>query len=280
MMKLLVFYIFTSLITYAHVDALEILAIENIAGKSHWNFMSAVLRSLSDNGHNVTVFTPFIDGNRVNYTEVYVELPSIMLLDAVETLNTFGKPMVMVPLLMNMTRYYCNIIYGHRDMREILNSGKSNYDIVITEIASSECSGYVASKLDLPLIYVIPSPMVTYIERSLLGDVSNPATVSHLMAYHMVPRTFVQRLSNVVLWGFSLFVLIYKEMELKKIDEQTFDLVEPKKPSLVFMNSYYITDAPRPLPPSVIQIGGIHLNTPAKSIPNVSKLNWYKIIIH
>ncbi|XP_060853245.1 UDP-glucosyltransferase 2-like isoform X2 [Rhopalosiphum padi] len=267
-MKLLVFYIFTGLISYVPVDALEILAIENIAGKSHWNFLSAVLRSLSDNGHNVTVFTPFPDGNRVNYTEVYIELPSKISLDAVETLNTFGIPTVMIPLVMNMTRYFCNIVYELDDMREILNSGKSNYDIVITEIASSECSSYVASKLDLPLIYVIPSPMVTYIERTVLGDVSNPATVSHLMAYHAVPRTFAQRLSNVVLLGFSLFALIYKEMELKKIDEQPFDLVEPKKPSLVFMNTHYVTDAPRPLPPSVIQIGGIHLNTPAKSIPN------------
>lgn len=48
----------------------RILAIETFAGKSHWNFMSAVLRAMTDNGHNVTVFTPFVDGNRENYTEI------------------------------------------------------------------------------------------------------------------------------------------------------------------------------------------------------------------
>lgn len=48
----------------------RILAVQPIAAKSHWNFMSAVLRSLSGAGHPVTVFTPFPEGDRPNYTEV------------------------------------------------------------------------------------------------------------------------------------------------------------------------------------------------------------------
>ncbi|KAE9543336.1 hypothetical protein AGLY_003247 [Aphis glycines] len=56
-------------------------------------------------------------------------------------------------------------------------------------------------------------------------------------------------------------------MEMKKTDPQPYDLVKPKKPSLVFMNTHYITDAPRPLPANVIQVGGIHLKSP-NSIPN------------
>lgn len=266
-----VFCILTVSMTYASIDALQILAIESIAGKSHWNFMSAVLRSLTDIGHNVTVFTPFPDGNRDNYTEVFLDLPSKVEMDAEYTLNTFGKSTVMIPLLMNMTRSFCKIAYEQREMLEIVDSGKSaNYDIIFTEIAASECASHIASKLDLPLIYVIPSPMITYIEHTVFGDVSNPATVSHLFAHHAVPRTFAQRFVNVILLGFSLLMLKYKEMELKKIDSQPYDLVEPIKPSLVFMNTHYITEAPRPFPASFIQIGGIHLSEP-KGIPNVSK---------
>ncbi|CAH1737610.1 unnamed protein product [Aphis gossypii] len=267
-MKLLVYYILTVLIKYyAPVDALQILAIQNIAAKSHWNFMSAVLQSLSDNGHNVTVYTPFLAGNRANYTEVYLELPSRVGLEALESINSLGKATVIVPLGMNMTRYYCNIIHEQTELREILRSGKSNYDIIITELLSSECSSYVAFKLNLPLIYVIPSSMITYMEHAVLGDVSNPATVSHLLAHHAVPRTFVQRFTNVILLGFSLIALLYKEMELKKIDGQPYDLVKPIKPSLIYMNSDFITEGPRPMLPNVIQIGGIHLKTPS-NIPN------------
>ncbi|XP_025198643.1 UDP-glucuronosyltransferase 2B2-like isoform X1 [Melanaphis sacchari] len=265
--KLSVFYILTVSMTYTSVDALEILAIENICGKSHWNFVSAVLRTLSDNGHNVTVFTPFLDGNLFNYTEVYVDLPTKVSLDAVETLNTFGKTTIMVPFLMDLSRNSCSIIYEQKYMREILSSNKSKYDVIIAEITSSECSSYVASKLNLPLIYVIPSPMITYIEHIVFGDVSNPVTVPNLLAHRVVARTFAQRFSNVVLWGFSFLASILKEMELKKIDVQPFDLIKPTKPSLVFMNTHYITDASRPMPVNAIPIGGIHLKPP-KSIPN------------
>ncbi|KAF0721384.1 UDP-glucuronosyltransferase 2B17-like, partial [Aphis craccivora] len=242
-MKLFVYYILASLITYKSVNALQILAIEFIPARSHWNFMSAVLQSLSDNGHNVTVYTPFQAGNRSNYTEINLELPSMVGMDAMESLKMFAKPTDLITSVMNMTRHFCNIAHEQKDIRELLNSGKSNFDIIITETASSECSSYVASKINLPMIYLVPSPMLTHIEHSVFGDGPNPATVSHLVAYHAVPRTFAQRLSNFILLGTSLFALIYKEMELKKIDPQPYDLVKPKKPSLVFMNTHYITDA-------------------------------------
>lgn len=49
------------------------------------------------------------------------------------------------------------------------------------------------------------------------------------------------------------------------------DLIEPVKPSIVFLNTYYVTEAPRPFPPNVIQVGGIHLQPPEDDIiPAVS----------
>lgn len=41
-MKLFVYYILAGLITYKTVNALQILAIECIPARSHWNFMSAI----------------------------------------------------------------------------------------------------------------------------------------------------------------------------------------------------------------------------------------------
>lgn len=51
-------------------------------------------------------------------------------------------------------------------------------------------------------------------------------------------------------------------MEVKKIYPQPYDLVKPIKPSLVFMNTHYITDTLRPMTASVIQVGAVHLKTP------------------
>lgn len=273
--SLFTFCIYTFSLTREPVNALQILAIEYVPGKSHWNFMSAVLRALSDKGHNVTVFTPFPDGNGINYTEYDLsnDLPKKVAMDALETLKTFGEPTVMLPLLVNMTRNFCEFTHKNRHMQNILNNAKSNYDIVFAEVSSSECSSYVAAKLNLPLIYVIPSPMITNIEHLLTGHVPNPATVSHLMAHYSIPKTFTQRLINFVFLAFSVFVRRKKETELKKTDPQPYDSIEPLQSSLVFINTHYITDAPRPMPPNVIQVGGIHLQTSKNDVPGVSEIS-------
>lgn len=72
----------------------SILAIETIAGKSHWNFFSSVLRSLWDKGHNVTVFTPITEGNRENYTEIDTsgDLPKKRGIGLEDMLEVLGDP--------------------------------------------------------------------------------------------------------------------------------------------------------------------------------------------
>lgn len=264
---------------FVAADALRILAIENIPGKSHWNFMSAVLRALTDAGHDVTAFTPFPDGDRDRYTEVDISshLPMKMGKKAMESITTFGDLQFILPLIVNMTRDFCRIIYNTPRMRDILqrrsNDRPANrFDVVITEITTSECASYVAATLGVPMIYVIPSPMITHMERTIFGHSVNPATVSHLMARHAVPSTFARRFANVVLFVYSAFVVARKDEELRSTDPQPYDLVKPLKPSVVFTNTHYITEAARPMPPSVVEVGGIHLQTP-KSIPAVSTTN-------
>lgn len=65
---LIAFSAFSTLIQWTPVDAANILAVETIPGKSHWNVMRSVLRALTERGHTVTVFTPFVDGDRDGYT--------------------------------------------------------------------------------------------------------------------------------------------------------------------------------------------------------------------
>jgi len=106
-------------------------------------------------------------------------------------------------------------------------------------------------------------------ERSVLGHYPNPAVVSHVLADHSVPRTAVERFKNTMLLFFTTVLLQFKGWLASIVDKQPFDLIEPVKPSIIFSNAHFITDAPRPILPSVIQVGGIHLSPP-KKIPDVS----------
>lgn len=260
--------------------AADFLAVQPLPGKSHWNVMRAVLMALTDRGHSVTVFTPFTDGHRDNYTEVDLSGDNRMRpataasgFDVTYLVENFGSPSTVMANMANATRSYCAMIFEHRRMREILQR-RPRFDAVVTEPFVSECVSYVAAELRVPLIYVIPPPVPTYLERSLFGHVPNPAVVPHVLSRGGALRTFGRRLANAALAVYCTVLTWRAERELRLADPRPFDLVEPVKPSVTFINTHFITEPSRSLPPNVVQIGGIHLARQAKSVvPEVSAGN-------
>ena len=195
------------------VESARILAIETIAGSSHWNYVSSVLRVLSNNGHHVTVFTPFPDGERTNYTEVNTSNDhgrNFVGMDLIDTLNLWRHPTSMMKFLITERTFMCDKVYKSVELNKIMEEKeKSNFDLLIVETLGYDCELYLADKLNLPLIYLVSSPMVTFAENFISGDMPNPATISHFYADHAVPRTFAQRFSNTLLLGYSVILLSY-----------------------------------------------------------------------
>lgn len=262
--------------TVQPADGLRILAVESIAGKSHWNFMRNVLRALTDSGHAVTVFTPFTDGNRANYTEVDMStvIPIKLNMDLSEIFEKFATTTSIIPFSVQLSRMLCDIIFAHDRMKTILqrDNGTDEFDVIIIEPLGSDCVSYVATRLDLPMIYVIPSPMITYHERAFLGHVPNPATRSHLLAGHAVPASFTQRFTNTVMLAYTMFSVAYNDWSLGRANPKPYDDRPSVRPSALFINSHYITEPPSPTAPNVVQVGGLHLENP-KGIPHVRKIH-------
>lgn len=255
------------------VENAKILAVETIGCKSHWNFMSAVLRSLTNAGHSVTVFTPLTDGDRKNYTEVDLSknFPILMAKDMKETLDVYANPFTYINMKTGLNKRYCDSVYGNQQFKEIIGNYKADFDVIIMEPLSVDCMSYLASTLNLPIIYVIPSPMITYAERMFTGHLSNPAAVSNLLSQQAVPKTYIQRTVNTALLVYSMLITTYDEWVLRITNPRLYDLSPKVHPSIIFQNSHYITESSRPVVPSLVDIGGIHLK-PSKSIPQVSKI--------
>ncbi|CAI6351195.1 unnamed protein product [Macrosiphum euphorbiae] len=250
-------------------EASRILAIETIAGKSHWNFMSSLLRSLTDAGHTVTVFTPFPDGDRVNYTEVDTsrEFPMKLDMDVMQTIQDYRDPFKLTNIMSVLTRFYCDALYGNRKLTDLIASGaRDRYDLLLMEPLGFDCVSYLADSLGLPVIYAIPSPMITFAERLFTGHVSNPACVSNMFASHAVPDTFVQRFTNTALLTYSMAKTKYDQLVTLFTDPRPYELAPTVNPSIIFQNGHYVTESPRPITPNVIYVGGIHLK-PTKKIP-------------
>jgi len=268
---LIVFCAYPTILEWTKVSAANILAVPTVPDKSHWNVMRSVLRALTDRGHNVTVFTSSLDGDREGYTEVDVSAeirPPLSNVDVTFLIETIAKPGKLFPILANETRECCNAIFGNRLMADIMNGVAQKFDLVITEPFMSDCVAYLATVLRVPMVYVFPPPIATFLERSLTGYVPNPTASGHILSGHGTPKTFAERFSNTVLTAYCTTLTWYAEWKLRKTNPRSYDTLDLVKPSLIFTNTHFITEPSRPLTPDVVQIGGIHL-TPPEPIPKV-----------
>ncbi|CAI6350993.1 unnamed protein product [Macrosiphum euphorbiae] len=249
-------------------NAARILAIETFAGKSHWNFMSAVLRAMTNNGHNVTVFTPFLDGNRENYTEIDMSsmFPMKLGMNIVSKRETYSNQFTPISFMMELGRLSCEILHNNEQLNDFLaNKLQSDFDAVVYEPGIvSGCLSYLGANSNLPVIHTLPIPINTYTERITYGEVHNPATVSTMLFHSAVPKTFVQRLTNTLVWLYTSIVVRFQELLIQLFNSKPYDLATINPPSLVFMNTHFISDKPRPTPSNVVNIGGIHLKPPKK----------------
>ncbi|CAI6355963.1 unnamed protein product [Macrosiphum euphorbiae] len=256
-------------------ETARILAIESIAGKSHWNYVSSIVRVLSKNGHQVTVFTPFPEGDRDNYTEVDTSIDhgqngtEFVPMDLIDTMALWSHPMSMIKFLRTQRTVLCDQVYKNDQLKKLIEDNEtSNFDVLMIENVGYDCDLYLAHKLNLPLIYLISSPMLTFAERSIFGDIPNPATISHLLSGYAIPKTFVQRILNTALLAYSMIVFSYDKLVIQYTANRPYDLEKSTvQPSLTFLNSHFISEASRPFSQNVIEVGGIHLKPP-KSIPN------------
>lgn len=152
------------------MECANILAIETITGNSHWNIFSSVLRSLTDKGHHVTVFTPITDGNCENYTEIDTsdDLPNKRGIGLTDMINVLGDPIKSLWFGPRIARFYCDIIHRNKRLKNILESFvRTDFDVVLIESLWLDCMSYVATKLNFPIIYIVPQPMVTFLVYTL-----------------------------------------------------------------------------------------------------------------
>lgn len=253
------------------VDGARILAIEPYGAMSNWNFMRGVLTALLSRGHNVTAFTPFPDGDRENYTEVDMSgvFPALRSAELERVTSLYNGAWTALSGLVSEGRANCQRLHDDRRFREIMAAGpRSQFDAIVVEARPFDCLTYIAAESGLPLIFTVPGSAFSLNERVALGEVSHPAVIHSLISDHSVSKTFAQRFCKTVSTLYESAVLAYLGLVLKTTEPKVFDSRPTVPPSIVFVNSHFVSDPARPTPPNVINVGGIHLN-PVEKIPQV-----------
>lgn len=282
----------------AQVFGARILAIAPYGSVSHWQYMRSIL-DLLVRRHHVTAITSLPIGNRENYTEIDASgvFPIYPEMDTMHMIRSFGSVLRMMPVLppRSHERDICDAFYEFEPIKKMMKElderdrcnavsehceSTVNYDMVLMEPFYSACLAYVPHRLHTPVIYVIPSAVLTPMESRFFGGLGpDPTYVPNLMYKGGIPKTVWDRLTNIAMFAYSTFVPWLTETRMMYREPRHYDVPENwHRPSLVFVNTNHVTEPPRSYPINMIQVGGIHLKPP-KALPDVSTYHNISIII-
>lgn len=272
---------FVLLLRNVAVFGKRILAIEPYGSKSHWQYMQSILNVLATR-HQVTAITPLPTGDRENYTEIDAStvFPIYPETNVIDLIEQFGSVVNMLPLMPERSheRDICDAFYDFEPVKRLFSvtDDGGGYDLILLEPFYSSCLSYVAHRLRVPEIYVIPSAMITPLEMLFFGTEPSPSYVSNLLFKGDVPKSFAERLTNLALFAYVKFVPWLTDVRMAYSDSKAYDVSDVHhRPSLVFTNTHHVTEPPRSFPVNMIQIGGIHLK-PSEVLPHV-KYNRFSI---
>ncbi|XP_050538851.1 UDP-glycosyltransferase UGT5-like [Daktulosphaira vitifoliae] len=236
----------------------NILAVEPLPVLSHWKFMRTLLLNLVKNGgHNVTVFTPFASSSfndNANYTEIDLRL-NIPLLRDIDFKTDIINLIDVWQYIPMVTKANNALVCTEIDKLPLT----SKYDLFLVELISSECVSHLSRVLDLPLVYISPTPMGSWMDDQVLGTFTHPSYIARLFARYRSPTSFSERIDNI--YNQALIRLLYWLYE---------PAVDNVKPSIIFVNSHEIVEKHYPRPNNVILVGGINLPI-SGTLPLVSK---------
>lgn len=248
-------------------DSARILAVVPFNMRSHFIVMEPLFLKLAQRGHEITVVSAYPQRTPVpNYNDIDVSHVRPVVV------NNFNFSFVRQNMrginIINVFSAFgndvCEKVFAEKSIQNLINT-TVKYDLVITEIFVEDCFTAFAHKFDAPLISFVTSILFPYAS----ARVGNPDNPSYVAAYYTGisdRMTFLQRTVNSVNYAYSTVRYHYSSLiPNHKIATKYFGNSLPpleniiKNTSIIFVNSHHSVTQSRPLVPSIVEIGGIHI---------------------
>ncbi|KAB0799707.1 hypothetical protein PPYR_07587 [Photinus pyralis] len=235
------------------------------------------MKALAAKGHDVTVISHFPQKEQIaNFTDINITTGDIFV-DVIHLEHLSGGRFqrYVTPLLVaHMGFQSCTQGLPHQAYVNFLKSGL-HFDLVITELFSTECFLDDLRKFDAPIIGISSCSIMAW-DDFTVGVPTNPAYIPNSFLFLSDEMTFFERVENTMMYiitfaTFELFIdipgrIVASEYFLKPVPNLKATAANI---SLLLVNNHFSVTRPRPLPPSYIDVGGIHLGVP-KTLPLVS----------
>ncbi|CAG9861072.1 unnamed protein product [Phyllotreta striolata] len=263
--------VFSILILSSYGECYKYLGVFPIPIKSHMMVFSGVLRELARKGHEVTVVSVFPEENAPdNYRNIDLSgyLPKLIEFVNISTStkeSRFTKYTESMKLF-GMADIMCEALASRPYQKLLKENG--TFDAIITEIFNSDCYLSIADKFDAPIIGFSSSRLPPWMFNRFAMP-TNPSYIPVVLTDYTDKMTFLQRVDNTLLLGFSnIFFAYYRQTMDKKViskyvGSEAADLDRMiEKVVLLLVNTHFTLNLPVPLGPNTIEVGGVHLEKP------------------
>lgn len=247
----------------------KILFVAPFGSQSHKNFYNGIIHAIAEDGHKVTVLTPFKTKPAKNNVQEVVfaqgDISSIMA-------NSFTDGLLAATLnAMEQGPSLCFSALATQKTKSVL---QKKYDLVFVSIFFNECFLGAIHSMKVPIVFVNPAEMFGPFTAKRMGNPTFASFSYNPMLNFEPPLSFSQRfisaMSEVMLdWtiGASFNRIDVTGQSLKLFPAGTPSTAEiSANASLMMVNSVRLAEHPRPYMPNILLAGGLHCR-PASPLP-------------
>ncbi|XP_076655534.1 UDP-glycosyltransferase UGT5-like isoform X1 [Halictus rubicundus] len=262
---------------------LKILGVFGHPGRSHFVVFKPLLEELGRRGHDMTVISYFPRTEKAkaeepmpNYKDISLagnkSDTSINIIDLHGIYSPRYKSFGDLLMLNSFSYHACEAALTNPRVKQFLAAGEK-FDLVITESFNTNCFFVLFHQQGVPFIEVSTHQPMPWVFQNL-GFSSEASYKPCILCVTSRPMSFADRMRNVFLDVFSAVVgttvFRWRDQGLMKKyhGPDTPDLNEmARNASLVLVNTHYSLHGPHPLPPNVVEVGGLHIPQKINPLP-------------
>ncbi|CAH1646837.1 unnamed protein product [Spodoptera littoralis] len=263
-------------------EGYKILALLPYPGKSHFMVFEPILDELARRGHHVTVVSFFPsasphanrrDVSLVGLAPLNVEVINLQDFDNPTFLSSkFSFQFSLLSNIMAFNLQLCQTVL-YSDIFEEFVKGEGAYDVVLSEHFHTDCMMGIVHIYRAPSVALMSCALTPW-AFSRFGADDNPAVFPSMSLPLVDEMSFLEKLVNAFNVNLYKYWHSYTTRNEQKLVETRLDRKLPplnelaKNASVVLVNTHHTLNGVRVLPPSVVEVGGIHLhNKTVKPLP-------------
>uniref|UniRef100_A0A182NXB2 UDP-glucuronosyltransferase n=1 Tax=Anopheles dirus TaxID=7168 RepID=A0A182NXB2_9DIPT len=260
----------TLLTLFSTVQTYRILGLFPHPGLSHFKVFHPIMRGLAEAGHHVTVVSYFPDANPVpNYHDLRFEGQEV-LTNAFNLEDFTGRS-----FFDNFKEFHELAAWGMGSCSAALNSSAIDtvlethqskpYDLLVMEYFATDCMAGISWLMHVPFVGLSSCALMPW-HYDRVGLPDSPSYIPSEFSTFSEQMSIWERVENwVVTRAVKHLYSIVQRSDNMLLRERFPHAAIPdvrdivRNTSLILVNQHYTLSGARPLVPSVVEIGGIHI---------------------